>query len=39
MKLGSKTEKSVESRKLNFDRTGKIPWNKGIKTGNKNLSS
>jgi len=39
MKLGSKTEKSVESRKLNFDRTGKIPWNKGIKTGNKNLIS
>ena len=38
MKLGSKTEKSVESRKLNFDRTGKIPWNKGIKTGNKNLN-
>ena len=39
MKLGSKTEKSVESRKRNFDRTGKIPWNKGIKTGNKNLNS
>lgn len=39
IKLGSKTEKSVESRKLNFDRTGKIPWNKGIKTGNKKLRS
>jgi hypothetical protein len=39
MKLGSKTEKSIESRKRNFDRTGKIPWNKGIKTGNKKLNS
>lgn len=39
MRLGSKTEKSIESRKRNFDRTGKIPWNKGIKIGNKNLNS
>ena len=39
IKLSSKTEKSIESRKRNFDRTGKTPWNKGIKTGNKNLKS
>jgi hypothetical protein len=37
LKLGSKTEKNIESRKRNFDRTGKIPWNKGIKTGPKKI--
>lgn len=37
LKLGSKTEKNIESRKHNFDRTGKIPWNKGIKTGPKKI--
>jgi hypothetical protein len=37
LKLGAKTEKNIESRKRNFDRTGKIPWNKGIKTGPKKI--
>lgn len=34
--LHKTNENCIKSRKKNFDRTGKIPWNKGLKTGPKN---
>lgn len=32
---GQRSEKAINSSKKNLDRSGKIPWNKGIKTGPK----